>query len=52
MAGLGTLYAASGTKLYALIVDSAGLDPMAPWPKFQHDVRNTGNPATPITNCP
>jgi hypothetical protein len=52
VAGLGTLYAAAATKLYALIVDSPGLDPNAPWPKFQHDARNTGNPATPITNCP
>lgn len=51
-AGLGTLYIAAGTKLYAFVVDSPGLDPNAPWPKYQHDVRNTGNPATPITDCP
>ncbi len=49
---LGNLYFAGGSKLYALIVDSPGLDPSAPWPKFQHDTRNTGNPATPITDCP
>jgi hypothetical protein len=49
---LGSLYFAGGSKLYALIVDSPGLDPNAPWPKFQHDARNTGNPATPITSCP
>jgi hypothetical protein len=49
---LGNLYFASGSKLYAFIVDSPGMDPNAPWPKFQHDARNTGNPATPITNCP
>lgn len=50
-AKLGSLYVASGTTLYAFIVDSPGLEAV-PWPKFQHDVRNTGNPATPITNCP
>lgn len=52
VAGLGTLYVPAATKLYALIVDSPGLDPNAPWPKYQHDARNTGNPVTPITNCP
>ncbi|MGZ3385836.1 MAG: hypothetical protein ACXVB5_13100, partial [Isosphaeraceae bacterium] len=49
---LGNLYFAGGNKLYALIVDSPGMDPSAPWAKFQHDARNTGNPATPVTNCP
>jgi hypothetical protein len=49
---LGTLYVGGSSRLFALIVDSAGLDPNAPWPKYQHDARNTGNPATPITNCP
>lgn len=50
----GTLYAGSATtnKLYAFVVDSKGLDANAPWPKFQHDERNSGNPATPITVCP
>jgi hypothetical protein len=52
IAGPGTLYIAAATRLYAFIVDSPGLDPNAPWPKYQHDARNTGNPATPITNCP
>jgi hypothetical protein len=49
----GVLYVAAGTKLHAFVVDSPRLlkDPNS-WPKFQHDVRNTGNPATPITNCP
>jgi len=51
-ASTGTLYFAGTTKLYAFIVDSPGLDTNAPWPKYQHDVRNTGNPATPVTNCP
>jgi outer membrane protein assembly factor BamB len=50
--GPGTLYIPAATRLYAFIVDSPGLDPNAPWPKFQHDARNTGNPATPITPCP
>jgi outer membrane protein assembly factor BamB len=49
---VGTLYFGGGTRLYALVVDSPGLDPNSPWPKYQHDARNTGNPATPITNCP
>jgi hypothetical protein len=49
----GVLYAASlGGNAFAVIVDSPGLDPTAPWPKYQHDVRNSGNPNTPITSCP
>lgn len=49
----GVLYAATTLgNVLAVIVDSPGLDPNAPWPKYQHDARNTGNPATPITNCP
>ncbi|MDY7227664.1 hypothetical protein [Hyalangium rubrum] len=51
-AGLGTLYIAAATKLYAFVVDSPGLDSAAPWPKYQRDPRNTGNAATTITNCP
>ncbi|WP_169787165.1 PQQ-binding-like beta-propeller repeat protein [Hyalangium minutum] len=49
----GVLYVAVGNKLHAFVVDSPRLlkDPNS-WPKFQHDVRNTGNPSTPITNCP
>jgi hypothetical protein len=48
----GVLYAVDRDgKVYALIVDSPGLDPAAPWPKYQHDSRNTGNPATPILSC-
>lgn len=50
---LGVLYVADEAgKLYAFVVDSRGLDTSAPWPKYQHDARNTGNPATPITSCP
>jgi hypothetical protein len=51
--GMGVLYASSESgELTALVVDSPGLDPSAPWPKYQHDVRNTGNPTTPIQSCP
>ncbi|HLL03881.1 MAG TPA: hypothetical protein VK539_25070 [Myxococcaceae bacterium] len=48
----GTLYFVGTTRLYAFIVDSPSLAANAPWPKFQRDARNTGNPATPVTNCP
>ncbi|PTL82899.1 hypothetical protein DAT35_12760 [Vitiosangium sp. GDMCC 1.1324] len=48
---LGALYVAEGGKLYAFVVDSPGLDSSAPWPKYQHDSRNTGNPDTPISSC-
>ncbi|WP_224368480.1 PQQ-binding-like beta-propeller repeat protein [Hyalangium versicolor] len=52
----GTLYVPTMRTikaiLNAVIVDSQGLSrDMAAWPKYQHDARNTGNPATPITNC-
>jgi hypothetical protein len=46
----GVLYVPAGSKLHAIIVDSPGLA-NAPWPKYQHDARNSGNPATPITSC-
>jgi hypothetical protein len=49
---LGVLYVPAGGKLHAFIVDSRGLDTSAPWPKYQRDVRNTGNPDTPMTSCP
>jgi PQQ-like domain len=49
----GVLYVGSlGGNLFAVVVDSPGLDSSAPWPKYQHDVRNTGNPTTPIQSCP
>jgi hypothetical protein len=49
----GVLYVPSyyDRRLYAVVVDSPGPDASAAWPKFQHDARNTGNPATPVTNC-
>jgi hypothetical protein len=49
---LGALYVVAETKLYSFIVDSPGLALNAPWPKFQRDARNTGNPATPLVDCP
>jgi hypothetical protein len=54
----GVLYVAAAqggeARLYALIVDSRGLDQGAPWPKYQHDNANTGNPATSLSSwsCP
>ena len=49
----GVLYAAStGGNLFAVVVDDPGLDTTAPWPKYQHDVRNTGNPGTVLRSCP
>jgi outer membrane protein assembly factor BamB len=47
----GTLYigsasdgsaAATGGRLYAVETGGAGLDANSPWPKFAHDIRNTG----------
>jgi PQQ-like domain len=50
---LGALYVGSVSgSLFAVVVDSAGLESTSPWPKYQHDVRNTGNPTTPIQSCP
>ena len=49
----GVLYAGStGGNLFAVVVDDPGLDATAPWPKYQHDIRNTGNPGTSIAACP
>lgn len=48
----GVLYAVTRSgNVHALIVDSPGLDPAAPWPRYQHDPRNTGNPTTPLPRC-
>src|SRR5262249_41669284 len=49
----GVLYAGStGGNLFAVVVDDPGLDTTAPWPKYQHDIRNTGNPGTALRACP
>jgi hypothetical protein len=42
--GTGVYYfVTTGGWLVAYVVDSPGLDTNAPWPKYQHDARNTGN---------
>ncbi len=52
----GLLYVPStgDGSLYAFIVDSDGLSATAPWPKWQHDNANTGNPLTSLSAwaCP
>jgi hypothetical protein len=51
----GVLYVGSSLgTLYAFVVDSRGIDTTAPWPKHQHDPRNTGNADTPLGEfgCP
>lgn len=51
----GTLYyGANNGKLYAIIVDNPGIDITSPWPKYQHDPRNTGSLSTPLSEftCP
>lgn len=55
IAGPGTLYyGANNGKLYAIIVDNPGIDTTSPWPKYQHDPRNTGSLSTPLSEftCP
>lgn len=46
----GVLYALvsadSKTSVYAILVDSQGVDAAAPWPRYQHNPANTGNRAT------
>lgn len=37
--------------LVSYIVDSKGLDMSAPWPKYAHDVRNTGNVGVQVEGC-
>lgn len=55
---LGVLYLLTSSgptaTLHAILVDSNGLDPTAPWPKFQRDNANRGNISMPITPwiCP
>lgn len=55
--GLGVLYVSSVNlgvaTVTAVIVDSPGLDPLAPWPKYQRDNRNSGfADATSPGACP
>jgi outer membrane protein assembly factor BamB len=51
----GVLYAPDNLRnLFCFITDSHGIDFMSPWPKYQHDPRNTGNQQTPLSQfaCP
>ncbi len=51
----GVVYAAANDgTLDAIIVDSKGIDTTAPWPKYQHDPRNSGNSSTSLSEfaCP
>ncbi|PZR13332.1 MAG: hypothetical protein DI536_13700 [Archangium gephyra] len=49
----GVIYIATENGwLVSYIVDSKGLDPMAPWPKYARDARNTGNFNGPAIGCP
>ncbi len=49
----GVLYFTSSKGwLISYIVDSQGLDPAAPWPKYGRDVRNSGNSSLALkTGC-
>ena len=50
--GTGIHYLATTTGwIVAYITESPGLDVTAPWPKYQHDGRNTGRPGTSVA-CP
>jgi hypothetical protein len=46
----GVLYvvtsAGAQTLVYAILVDSQGVESRAPWPRYQHNPGNTGNRAT------
>lgn len=51
----GILYVVSNSgTVTALVVDSAGLDTSAAWPRFQHDNANSGNADTSLSpwGCP
>ena len=50
----GTLYVfgEAPLRLYSLITDSHGLHTEAPWPKYQHDARNSGAAAPNDPLCP
>jgi hypothetical protein len=51
----GVLYVPDNAQnLFCFVTDSAGIDFNAPWPKYQHDPRNTGNQQTPLSQfgCP
>jgi hypothetical protein len=46
----GVLYISSSLgKLYAVVVDSPGIDTKASWPRYLHDPRNTSNAQTDLS---
>jgi hypothetical protein len=46
----GVLLIASNTgTLYAIVVDSVGIDNLAPWPMAQHDPRHSGSAGTNLS---
>jgi hypothetical protein len=50
VSGPGVLYAPDNLRnLFCFITDSHGIDFFSPWPKYQHDPRNTGNQQTPLS---
>jgi len=51
----GVLYAPDNLRnLFCFVTDSHGVDFLSPWPKYQHDPRNTGNQQTALSQfvCP
>jgi hypothetical protein len=50
----GVLYVVTSTgaqtSVYAILVDSKGVEATAPWPRFQHNPGNTGNRATGLAD--
>jgi hypothetical protein len=49
----GVLYIATESGwLVSYLVDSTGLDPTAPWPKYARDSRNTGSFDGGVIGCP
>jgi hypothetical protein len=49
----GVFYVATESGwLVSYLIDSKGLDPLAPWPKYARDARNTGNFSGPPIGCP
>jgi hypothetical protein len=48
----GVLYLRGARTITGWIIDDQGLNTTAPWPRYQHDARNSGNANVPITLCP
>jgi outer membrane protein assembly factor BamB len=45
------LFGTKSGKLVAWQSPAGGPDPLAPWPSFRHDLRNTGNGGKPCVPC-